>query len=101
MIGIRGIIEEGASLNRVVMMGADFYDSASRRSRAENQGIPIGIGKGTRIENAIVDKNARIGDGCVLSPAGKPAEVDHPLYYIRDGVLIIPKNGVIPHGTMV
>ncbi len=101
VIGIRGIIEEGASLNRVVMMGADFYDSASRRSRAENQGIPIGIGKGTRIENAIVDKNARIGDGCVLSPAGKPAEVDHPLYYIRDGVLIIPKNGVIPHGTMV
>lgn len=101
VIGIRGIIEEGASLNRVVMMGADFYDSASRQSRAENQGIPIGIGKGTRIENAIVDKNARIGDGCVLSPAGKPADVDHPLYYIRDGVLIIPKNGVIPHGTMV
>ena len=48
-----------------------------------------------------MDKNARIGDACVLSPAGKPQEVDHPLYHIRDGVLIIPKNGVIPHGTVL
>ena len=101
VIGIRGIIREGAYLNRVVMMGADFYDSPSRLTKPENQGIPIGVGLNTRIENAIVDKNARIGDGCVLSPAGKPENVDHPLYYIRDGVLMIPKNGVIPHGTVL
>ncbi len=101
VIGIRGILREGSYLNRVVMMGADFYDSPSRLAKPENQGIPIGVGQNTRIENAIVDKNARIGDGCVLSPAGKPENVDHPLYYIRDGVLMIPKNGVIPHGTVL
>lgn len=101
VIGVRGVLREGAVLNRVVMMGADFYDTPARQAQEENQGIPLGIGHGTRIENAIVDKNARIGDGCVLSPAGKAENVDHPLYYIRDGVLIIPKGGVIPHGTVL
>jgi glucose-1-phosphate adenylyltransferase len=61
----------------------------------------MGIGRNTRIENAIVDKNARIGNDCVISPAGKPDKVDHPLYFIRDGVVIIPKNTVVPDGTVV
>ena len=101
VIGLRGVLEAGAYLNRVVMLGADYYDTASRVNRPENLGIPVGVGQGTRIENAIIDKNARIGGGCILSPAGKPENVDHPLYYIRDGILIVPKNGVIPHGTVV
>ena len=54
-----------------------------------------------RIENAIVDKNARIGNNVVISPAGKPENVDHPNYYIRDGIVIVPKNGVIPRGTVI
>ena len=53
------------------------------------------------IENAIIDKNARIGDNVVISPAGKPDNVDHPLYYIRDGIVIIPKNGILPNGTVI
>ena len=101
MIGIRSVLEDGAQLNRIIMMGADYFDSSSRLSSPENQGIPLGVGKGTRVENAIIDKNARIGEGCVLSPAGKPADLDHPLYFIRDGVLIIPKNGVIPSHTIL
>ena len=101
LVGIRSILQEGCALERVVMMGADFYDSTARASRPENMGIPLGIGRGTRIDNAIIDKNARIGDGCILSPQGKPENFDHPLYYIRDGILIIPKGGVIPHGTVV
>ena len=101
VIGIRGVLETGSYLNRVVMLGADYYDTPSRCNRPENLGIPIGVGQGTRIENAIIDKNARIGDGCILSPASKGEDVDHPLYYIRDGILIVPKNGVIPHGTVI
>jgi len=101
VIGLRSVLQEGAFLNRVVMMGTDYYDTASRRSRPEHLGIPLGIGRGTRVENAIIDKNARIGDGCVLSPAGKPENFDHPLYYVRDGILIVPKGGVIPHGTVI
>jgi glucose-1-phosphate adenylyltransferase len=99
--GVRSILSEGSYLNRVVMMGADYYDSAARASLPENRGIPVGVGRGSRIENAIVDKNARIGEGCILSPAGKNENVDHPLYYIRDGVLVVPKGGVIPDGTII
>ena len=48
-----------------------------------------------------MDKNARIGNNVVISPTGKPDKVDHENYYIRDGIVIIPKNGVIPHGTAI
>ena len=50
-----------------------------------------------------MDKNARIGNNVVISPAGKPDKVDHEdeNYYIRDGIVIIPKNGVIPHGKVI
>lgn len=89
-------------MNRVVMMGCDFYDSASAILRNDEAEIPrLGVGRGTRIENAILDKNARVGEACILSPAGKPENMDHPQYYIRDGILIVPKNGVIPHHTVV
>ncbi len=71
-------------------------------SEHEKAGNPrIGIGSNCRIENTIVDKNARIGNNVVISPAGKPDKVDHPNYYIRDGIVIIPKNGVIPHGMVI
>ena len=102
VIGVRGVLGEGSLLNRVVMMGSDYFDTPERRNRPENQGIPLGIGRGTRVENAIIDKNARIGEGCILSPVGKPDNFDHPpLYYIRDGILVIPKHAVIPDGTVI
>ncbi len=48
-----------------------------------------------------MDKNARIGDNVAISPAGKPESLDGPNYYIRNGVVVIPKNAVIPHGTVI
>jgi glucose-1-phosphate adenylyltransferase len=102
IVGVRSVLESGCYLNRVVMMGCDFYDTQATIDHNDARGIPrLGVGRGTRIENAIIDKNARIGDSCVLTPAGKPENVDHPLYYIRDGILVIPKGGVIPHGTVL
>jgi len=102
VVGVRSILETGSYLHRVVMMGCDYYDSDDTNARNDAQGIPrLGVGRGTRIENAIIDKNARIGNECILTPAGKPENLDHPLDFIRDGVLIVPKNGVIPHGTVV
>ena len=84
------------------MMGCDYYESQESIERHEAAGLPrMGIGQNARIENAIIDKNARIGDNVVISPAGKPDHVDHELYYVRDGVIIIPKNGIIPHGTIL
>ncbi len=102
VLGVRSIVEDSSQLHRTVMMGSDFYESKSSIKAHAAEGKPrIGIGKSTRIENAIIDKNARIGDNCVLSPAGKPAEFDHPLYFIRDGIVVIPKNGLVPHGTVI
>ena len=80
-------------------MGQDYYDSPER---APTPDAPtMGIGHGAWIERTIVDKNARIGDDVRISPAGKPAFLDGPNYYIRDGIVIIPKNAVIRNGTVI
>jgi glucose-1-phosphate adenylyltransferase len=102
LVGIRSIVGHGSDVNRVVMMGCDYYESNASIMENELLGRPrIGIGQNTRIENAIIDKNARIGDNVTISPVGKPENSDHPLYFIRDGIVIIPKDGVIPHGTVI
>jgi len=102
IIGIRSIVGANSELDRVILMGSDYYESQASIMENELIGKPrVGIGQNTRIENAIIDKNARIGDNVVISPANKPEDADHPLYHIRDGIVIIPKNGVIPHGTTI
>jgi glucose-1-phosphate adenylyltransferase len=102
LVGIRSLVGGGSELNRVILMGGDYYESHASIMENELVGKPrIGIGQNTKISNAIIDKNARIGDNVVISPEGKPAEADHPLYHIRDGVVIIPKNGIVPHGTVI
>ena len=102
LVGVRSTVSEGCELTRTILMGCDYYESDASIQQYEAQSIPrIGIGRNTRVENAIIDKNARIGENCVISPAGKPEQMDHALYYIRDGIVIIPKNGVIPHGTVL
>ncbi|MGA4642936.1 glucose-1-phosphate adenylyltransferase [Limisphaera sp. 4302-co] len=102
VVGMRSVISEGCELRRVVLLGCDYYESDESVRAHEQAGIPrIGIGRNTRIENAIIDKNARIGDNVVISPSGKPPNLDHELYYIRDGIVVIPKDAVIPHGTVI
>ena len=102
IIGIRSLVDRESRLNRVVNLGCDYFESEASILQNEMAGRPrIGIGKNTFLENSIIDKNARIGSDCVITPAGKPENVDHPLYYIRDGIVIIPKNGVIPDRTVI
>jgi glucose-1-phosphate adenylyltransferase len=102
IVGLRYRVDVGSHISRAILMGADYFEAPETLRQNEAAGRPrIGIGQHTRIDYAIVDKNARIGDHCVLTPAGKPAEVDHELYYIRDGVLVIPKDAVIPNGTVI
>jgi glucose-1-phosphate adenylyltransferase len=98
LIGVRSRIHAGAAIRDSLIMGADYYETPER----VRPGVPpIGIGEGTVIERAIVDKNARIGANVRISPDGKPAELDGPGYYIRDGIVVIPKNGVVPDGTVI
>lgn len=102
IVGIRSLVDAGSTITRSILLGCDYFESDQSIRENFEAGRPrIGVGKNTRIEKSIIDKNARIGDNCQISPDGKPENVDHPLYFIRDGVLIVPKNGTIPHGTVV
>ncbi len=102
IVGLRTVVGSGTELNRVVILGSDYYESQESVLMHECEGKPrIGIGANCKIENAIIDKNARIGNNVTISPAGKADKLDHELYYIRDGIIIIPKNAVIPHGTVI
>ena len=102
IVGVRSVVGDGTMIQRVVMMGADYYeaDNSINHNIVQNK-PPIGIGSNTRIQNAIIDKNARIGKNCVVSPAGKEVNMDGDGYYIRDGIVIIPKNAVIPDHTVI
>lgn len=102
IVGVRCLVDRDSRLHRAILLGSDYFESKASILENERLGRPrMGIGINTHVENAIVDKNARIGSHCVISPAGKPENVDHPLYFIRDGIVIIPKNGVIPDGTVI
>jgi glucose-1-phosphate adenylyltransferase len=102
IVGLRTIIGDGTELHRVVILGSDYYESMESVERHEKEGLPrVGIGAHCKIENAIIDKNARIGNNVTITPAGKPENVDHERYFIRDGIVIIPKDAVIPHGTVI
>jgi glucose-1-phosphate adenylyltransferase len=98
VVGIRSVIQSGATIRNTIVMGADYFelDSATKSGRP-----PIGIGRHCVIERTIIDKNARIGDGVVISPEGKPAHVDAENYFIRDSIVVIPKNAVIPSGFWI
>jgi len=99
VLGIRSLINPGSSLKNTVMMGADYYESDMGGTPWGE--IPIGIGRDCLIEDAIIDKNARIGDGVVITPHDKDANSEGPGFYIRDGIVVIPKNAVIPSGTRI
>jgi len=99
ILGIRSLINPGSSLKNTVMMGADYYESDMGGTPWGE--IPIGIGRDCLIEDAIIDKNARIGDGVVITPHDKDANSEGPGFYIRDGIVVIPKNAVIPSGTRI
>lgn len=96
IVGVRAVIGEGTVIEHSVIMGADYYEH-------EREPVPpgprLGIGRDCFIRNAIVDKNARIGDGAYISPDGKPDGTVTPQFTVRDGVIVIPKNTVIPPGT--
>ena len=81
------------------MMGADYYQTEKEVAADKASGRPsIGVGRNCRIRHAILDKNARIGDGVSLSPAGKPdGDYAHDIV-IRDGILCVTKGAVIPSG---
>lgn len=103
IVGVRTIIESGASLDGVVCMGADYYESEAQKEANAKGGVPnIGIGRGSIIKGAIIDKNARIGENCRIGIdlMDRP-EGEYPTHHVVDGIIVIPKNTVIPSGTSI
>jgi glucose-1-phosphate adenylyltransferase len=102
VIGIRSRIEHGSRLEGVLMMGADFYQNLDELQADINRGYPrIGVGPNCFIRRAIIDKNARIGAGVQILNEARQTELDGDGYFIRDGIVIVPKTGVIPDGTVI
>lgn len=99
IIGIRSIIGDDVVIRDTVIMGADYYEQDARHTPPDAP--PIGVGKGSRITGAILDKNARIGEKVRIEPFPRGTEVEEECWTIRDGIVVVPKNTVIPKGTMI
>jgi glucose-1-phosphate adenylyltransferase len=103
IVGVRTIIESGASLNGVICMGADFYETDSHKKENAEARVPnVGIGRGTIVKRAIIDKNACIGEGCRIGVDDLHRDDgNYGHYYIVDGIIVIPKNAVLYPGTVI
>jgi glucose-1-phosphate adenylyltransferase len=100
IVGIRTNIHGGTKITRSVLLGADFYE-ADDEATARGDNPRLGVGQEVVLDRVIVDKNARIGDGVRLTNEAGVERADGPGYYIRDGVIVVPKDGVIAPGTCV
>jgi len=102
IIGLRGVVRGKSTLNRVVMMGADYYESEADFLKNKGKGIPdLGIGRNCRIEEAIIDKNARIGDDVTILSHKGSKDITADNYVVRDGIVVIPKNALIKNGSRI
>ncbi|MDY0020022.1 MAG: glucose-1-phosphate adenylyltransferase [Anaerolineae bacterium] len=102
VVGLRSIIRPGVHLRQVVMLGADYFENEAEKAENVKLGLPdIGVGEGSVVEAAILDKNARIGRNVVIrSHVGEPDQ-ETASYVIRDGIVVIPKGASIPDGTVI
>lgn len=99
LVGIRSVIGEDVLIRDSILMGADHYDVADFKATPEEPAI--GIGRGSHIRGAIIDKNARIGANVRIEPFPRGTEIREQNWTVRDGVVAIPKNAVIVPGTVI
>jgi glucose-1-phosphate adenylyltransferase len=102
VIGIRSRIGRGTHIRNSLVLGADYYETMEEMERALARGLPpLGIGPEAVLENTIVDKNARVGRGVRITNHAGEHERDGDGWHIRDGIVVVPKNAVIPDGTVI
>jgi len=94
VVGVRASIGRGARITRSIILGADYYEEAQ-------VDLPLGIGRDAVLDRVIVDKNARIGEGARLVNERGIQDADGDGYYVRGGIIIVPKSGVVKPGTVV
>jgi len=104
VLGVRSRIEDEVVLQDSLVMGADYFESMEERLvLRERGGIPIGVGKGTTVKRAILDKNVRIGQDVTIINKDRVEEADRPElnFYIRNGIVVVVKNGTIADGSVI
>jgi len=102
ILGVRARIGSGTTIQRSMIMGADYFETLERMAQNASQGRPnIGIGSDCTIINAIIDKNVRIGDNVSIVNVGNTLEKDEDNYFIRDGIVVVPKDACIYSGTVI
>jgi glucose-1-phosphate adenylyltransferase len=100
IVGVRSVIGEGGRISRSLLLGADYYESDDMGP--VGGGIPpLGIGRNAVLDRVIVDKNARVGHDVRLVNEKGIRDADGEGYFIRNGIIIVPKEGVVPDGTVV
>ena len=98
IVGIRAHLREGCTVRRSILLGADYY--ATDGIAPQRSGSPLGIGRDVVLDGVIVDKNACIGDGVRLTNAAGVQHLDGDGFYIRDGIIVVPKDGTVKPGTV-
>ncbi|MGQ9591663.1 MAG: glucose-1-phosphate adenylyltransferase [Planctomycetota bacterium] len=102
VIGLRSVVGRGCTIRNTYIMGADYYETEESKAEARRRGEPIvGIGEGTRIENAIVDKNARIGRNVSIVNGEGHTTYEDGCVVIREGIVVVPRGGVVPDGYAI
>ncbi|OJF77768.1 MAG: glucose-1-phosphate adenylyltransferase [Treponema sp. CETP13] len=102
VIGVRSIIEGNSILEGVICMGADYYETNEEKIANSKKGIPnIGIGYNTQIRHAIIDKNAHIGNNCSIGYGAPLEDQEDSIMVVKDGIIVIKKNAIIPNGTVI
>ena len=102
VVGIRARVGKDTVIKNTYIMGCDYYENIDQIQEKNKKGIPIlGIGERCIIDNAIIDKNCSIGNDVTIKGGTHLEKVDHPLYTIKDGIVVVKKGAVIPNGYMI
>jgi glucose-1-phosphate adenylyltransferase len=102
VIGVRTRLSKGVTIRSSLVLGADEYETSQEGASSRADARPaLGIGQDTHIENAIIDKNARIGRNVRIDNRRGLREQDGTFHFIREGIVIVPKGAVVPDGTEI
>ncbi|GAC1381291.1 MAG: glucose-1-phosphate adenylyltransferase [Ginsengibacter sp.] len=102
VIGIRMRIGSGTSIISSYLMGSDYYETLSEIESDNVKGLPmVGIGERCHIEKAIIDKNCRVGNDVLIKGGSHLTDTDHPLYAVKDGIVVVKKGAIIPDGFTI
>ena len=101
-MGIRARIGYGTTVVSTYIMGNDFYETLEVMAENVRNGVPkIGIGERCYIKDALIDKNCRIGNDVRINGGAHLENTDHPLYTVKDGIIVIKKGAILPDGFVI